>query len=366
MIRTIGLVTTNYNLNGYGVLTEERPASAVPFGGRYRLLDFALSNMVNSRIQTVGLVTPYRYRSIMDHVGSGKPWGLDKKSGGLYILPGSVYGLRDTESRFLFRDILHNLSYFRQGDADYVLVSSGSLVANVDYTPMLAQQEVRGSQVTLLYRRTAEGEKRKAYYLTLNGEGRVTGIDTAEEGEYQFLDSFLIEKSLLLRLAEDFSTLGYMNFIDVLKMVLDSVNVDSFRFDGHVAYMDNVKDYFRSSMALLEPAVRQDLFSRERPILTKIHDTPPALYTPGSSVTHTVMAAGTVVEGEVENSVVFRSCRIEKGAVVKNCVLMEKCVIKAGARLENVICDKYVTVSEGAVICGTDENPCVLPKGCVV
>ena len=129
MNRTIGLITANYSLAGFGTVGEERPSASIPFGGRYRLMDFALSNMVNSRIQTVGMITPYRYRSIIDHIGAGKEWDLDRKSGGLYILPGAAYGFRDPNARFLFRDIIRNQTYFRQGDGDYILFSSGTLVA---------------------------------------------------------------------------------------------------------------------------------------------------------------------------------------------------------------------------------------------
>ncbi len=150
MNRTIGLISTNYSVPGFGSVTEVRPAASIPFGGRYRLLDFALSNMVNSRVQTVGLVTPYFYRSIMDHVGAGKPWDLSRKEGGLYILPGTVFGFHEENARFLFRDLLHNLEYLRQGDGDYILVSSGTLVANIDYQPMITKHELEGKPVTLL------------------------------------------------------------------------------------------------------------------------------------------------------------------------------------------------------------------------
>ena len=130
--------------------------------------------------------------------------------------------------------------------------------------------------------------------------------------------------------------------------------------------MDGMEDYFRASLDLLDSSVRRELFQSDRPIRTKAHDTPPALYAPGSAVKNSVMTAGSIIEGSVENSVCFRNVRIEKGAVVKNCVLMEKCVVKAGARLENVVCDKNVTVSEDKIVCGTAEHPCVLAKGGVV
>ena len=366
MNRTIGLICANYGIDGYGVLTEERPPVSVPFAGRYRLLDFAMSNLVNSRIQTVGLITPHYYRSIMDHIGAGKEWDLDRKDGGLYILPGTAFGFRDPDSRFLFRDFLHNLSYFRQGDGDYFLVSDGTIVANIDYQPMIADHELSGRGVTFLYRKTEPGEKRRGYYLTLDEKGAVTDITLGSEGENLFLNSFIIGKALLLALARDYRAMVYMDLIAILKNVLGEIRAGAWRFDGHVFFADGVKDYFRSSMDLLDRDLRRELFNRSRQIRTKIHDTPPALYAPGSKVTNSVMTAGSIIEGLVENSVVFRNVRVEKGAEVKNCVLMEGCVVKAGARLENVICDKFVTVSANKEIRGVYGDPCVVPKGGVV
>ena len=231
MNRTIGLITTNYAISGFGALAEERAPASVPFGGRYRLMDFALSNLVNSRIQTVGLITPYYYRSIIDHVGAGKEWGLDRKDGGLYVLPGSAYGFRDTEGRFLFRDIIQNLPYFQKGDGDYILASSGTLVCNIDYQPMIAAHELNGDDVTLLYRDARPGEKRRALYLDLDGS-RVTDILRAQEGQAVFLDSFIINRSVILRLARDFENMGHLDLMDILKMAQGGLRISAFRFDG--------------------------------------------------------------------------------------------------------------------------------------
>ena len=224
MNRTIGLISTNYSVPGFGSVTEVRPAASIPFGGRYRLLDFALSNMVNSRVQTVGLVTPYFYRSIIDHVGAGKPWDLSRKEGGLYILPGTVFGFHEENARFLFRDLLHNLEYLRQGDGDYILVSSGTLVANIDYQPMITKHELEGKPVTLLYKKMQPGEKRPGRYLTLDGD-TVAGIRRADEGENLLLDCFIVDKSFLLRMARDYAALDYMDFLDILAHVLPEVAV---------------------------------------------------------------------------------------------------------------------------------------------
>lgn len=365
MYRTIGLITANFDFGGFGALTEERPAVSIPFGGRYRLMDFALSNMVNARIQTVGMITPYRYRSIIDHIGAGKEWDLDRKSGGLYIMPGTVYGFRESDGRFLFRDFQTNIRFF-ETDADYVLVSSGALVCNIDYTHMLDRHDLAGRGVTLLCRRTNPGESQRGYYLTLTENGIVSDIAADDGGEYLFLDCFIINRSLLLRLTRDFSNLGQMDIIEILRLAMNSITVGSYLFEGYVARMSNASDYLRSSMELLNRSVRRELFDRERQIRTKVHDTPPALYTSGSSVKDSLVAAGCIIEGTVQNSVLFRSVKVEKGAVVKNCVLMEKTVIKSGAVLENVICDRSVTITADTRIQGTCESPCVLPKGRVI
>lgn len=366
MNRTIGLLTANYSTSGFGTLTEKRPPACIPFGGRYRLMDFALSNMVNSRISTVGLITPYYYRSIMDHVGAGKEWGLDKKEGGLFILPGTVFGLKEENAHLLLRDIIHNSNYLARGDGDYILVSGCSLVYNMDYQPMIAKHELQGWPITILYRKTKHGEKHRGYYLTLDENGTVTGIQQGEEGENLFMDCFLIDKSFLLRFMRDFRALGYMDFMDIVRQNLDMIKVNSWRFDGYVGYTDGLEDYMRSSLDLLNPEVQQELFPADRQIRTKIHDTPPASYVPGSVVKNSMMTAGSVIEGTVENSIIFRNVRVEKGAVVRNCVLMEKCVIKAGAWLEYVVCDKNVTISPSTCITGSPEHPCVLAKDAVI
>ena len=365
MNRTIGLVTANFAIGGFGTITEERPTVSIPYGGRYRLIDFALSNIVNARIQTVGLITPYRYRSIIDHIGAGKEWDLDRKDGGLYILPGTVYGFRENDGHFLFRDFLHNRRYFQTG-ADYILACSGSLVCNIDYQPLIARHELSGAGVTLLYRKTEPGFTHKGYYLTFDEKGRVSEIKRTDHGEYLFLDSFIINMALLQSLMKHYDNLGQLDLMDVLALTTGEVPMEGYEFTGYIASMSGTAAYLRANLDLMDPKVRHELFDPERKILTKIHDTPPALYSPDSHVRSALVAAGSTIEGTVENSILFRSVRIEKGAVVKNSVIMDKCVIQAGAYLENVICDRSVTVTAGTRIQGTGESPCVLPKGGVV
>ena len=363
MNRTIGLISTNYTVECFAELCEKRPPAALPFGGRYRLMDFALSNMVNARISTVGFMTPYYYRSILDHMGAGKSWGLDKKSGGLFVLPGSVFGFKDEQGRFLIRDMERNRQFLEQGDGDYVLCCDCSFVYNADYQSLIAQHEYAGRSVTLLYKPMAEGERRTGWYLDLDEQGRVTALRRGESGKYLFLNCFMADRTFLLRFLRDYKAAGYMDFAEALAQVLSTVYVSSHAFTGYVGYMDSPADYMRSSLDLLEHNVRQELFFSERQVYTKIHDEPPAFYAPGAQVKNSVVASGSIIEGTVENSILFREVKVEKGAVVRNCVIMEHGTVCAGAVLDHVICDKNVHISEGVSLCGTEEHPCILAKG---
>lgn len=217
MNRTIGLLTANYSTSGFGTLTEKRPPACIPFGGRYRLMDFALSNMVNSRISTVGLVTPYYYRSIMDHVGAGEGMGPGQERGRAFHPP--RHGVRPEGGKRPSSAAGHHSQQQLSGpgDGDYILVSGCSLVYNMDYQPMIAKHELQGWPITILYRKTKHGEKHRGYYLTLDENGTVTGIQQGEEGENLFMDCFLIDKSFLLRFMRDFRALGYMDFMDIVR-----------------------------------------------------------------------------------------------------------------------------------------------------
>ena len=362
MIRTIGLVSTNYSVEGFEELCENRCAAALPFGGRYRLMDFALSNLVNGGIRTVGVITPYYYRSILDHMGAGKAWGLDRKAGGLFVLPGSIYGFRDENSRFLLEDIQRNRQYLEQGDADYVLCTDCGFLYNADYRLLMERHEVSGADVTLLYKPLRE-ERRRGCYLTLDEKGRVRAITNAEEGEKLFLNCFIINRGFLLRFLDNYRHMAHRDFTELLSGLLSEVKAEAMAFEGTVLYTDGIADYFAASQSLLRREVRQELFQGERQIYTRIHDEPPTAFSEATTVKNSVISSGGHMGGRVENSVLFRGVIVEEGAEVKNCVLMETTVVRAGAVLENVISDKQVCVGGGVVLRGTAEHPCLLRKG---
>ena len=363
MSSIIGLISTNYTGENYGKLIEERPVASIPFAGRYRLIDFHLSSMANSGIDTVGVITPTNYRSLADHLNMGREWGLNKKQGGMFMLPGASHGLKDTSARFSLRDVLLNRDFFLRADEETVLFCAANRVYNMDFRPAIEYHEKSGNPVTLIYKTHKDGATAQGLFLKLSPSGAVTAIEGSAVGETNvFLDSMLISRKLLLDFIECYQNLGYIDIMDILATNLSQIQVGSWCFTGYEHAVDDAQDYMKVSMDLLRPEVQDELFNEDMPILTKTSDSPPAKYLPGSKVRNSMVAASCILEGTVENSILFRNVEIGEGAVVRNSVLMQHCVIGPGAVVENVICDKYVKISSDVKLSGSEKKPFVIGK----
>lgn len=363
MKRMMGLVAANFSDTSFGQLTQERPVASLPFGGRYRLVDFPLSNMVNSGIHTVGLITPYMYRSLMDHVGVGKEWALSRKIGGMFILPGSIYGMKNVQGKFLLRDIIQNKIYLERSRRELVVVTGCNKIYNIDYREVAAQHEASGADVTLIYKKSYVPTEMHEQFLTISENGRVTEINKEPGNDANcFLDAFIINLDLLLNFINWYDALGYMDLIEVLEENLDKVKIGSYAFNGYVGAVNGLKSYMQVSRELLNENVRKHLFVPERPISTKVQDSAPAKYMPSSKISNSLVATGCIISGTIENSTLSRGVVVEKGAVIRNCVIFPNCRIGAGAVLENVICDKYVTIKDGVTLLGSTEKPIVVSK----
>jgi glucose-1-phosphate adenylyltransferase len=363
MSSVIGLLSTNYTGEHYGKLIEDRPVASIPFGGRYRLIDFSLSSMVNSEIDTVGVITPSNYRSLADHLNMGREWGLNKKQGGMFMLPGSAHGLKDWSARFSLRDVILNREFFLRADEDTVLFCAANRVYNMDFRPAIAQHERSGAPVTLIYKKVQSGETAKGLFLKLSASGQVSSIENSAPGEANcFLDSMLISRKLLLDFIECYQNLGYIDIMDILATNLGQIQVGSWCYTGYEHAVDDARDYMLVSLDLLRPQVQAELFAEDRPIFTKTQDSPPAKYLPGANVKNSLVAASCTLAGTVENSILFRNVEIGEGAVVRNSVLMQHCIISPGAVVENVICDKYVKISPDVKLSGSEAKPFVIGK----
>ena len=366
MKQVFGLICANYSPDYMGDIVKDRPIAALPFGGRYRLIDFALSNMTNMGIQSVGVVMASNYRPIIDHISSGKAWGLDRKREGLFILPGANFGARFGAVKFLMGDIIRNQEYLIRANEQYIIISSANQVFNMDYEELARAHIARGADVTLVYKKTSgyyvsDEEK---IFLTLNSDGMVSGFGHSQidEKDNLFCDLLIMNKNLLMDLIDWYKEVPYIDLMEVIEQNHRTIRINAFETDCYLKRIDSVKEYYRTNMDLLKKEVRKELFQGDRKIYTKVRDNPPTKYETGCHVSNTLVANGCVIYGTVENSIISRRNIIEKGAVVKNSILMQGTIVRAGAVVENVISDKYAEIHPGSVIKGRTDKPIYLPK----
>ncbi len=367
MKKCIGLVSANYSIEGFQVISESRAMAAVPFGGRYRLIDFPLSNLSNAGITTAGIITPGNSRSLVEHVGTGKEWGFGRKAGGLFFLPGTMYGERNQNSRFMLRDLEKNSRFLEVGNSDYIILCGSNEIYNIDLAALLEHKEKSPAKCTLVYKKMLADEGEKSFYLDINEQGAVRNISTRGKGVVnRFLDCAIFDMDFLRGLLERYSALEDMDVIEIIAGFIKKFDVDSFEFTGYAAIINNASNYMTASMDLLDVDIRRELFNKDRKIYTAVQDRAPTRYGPEARVKNSLIAGGCVIDGTVENSIVFRSSVIGKGAVIKNSILMQHSEIGNKASVENAMLDKNVTINEGVIIAGGTAQPFIIEKGRVL
>ena len=362
MDKTIGIITANYSTKYPTVLSEARPVASMPFLGRYRVVDFALSNMVNCGIRTVGMIMPYNYRSLIDHIGSGRDWDLNRKKGGLFILPGSAFGTSRTGSRFLLRDLAHNKVYMRRGSSELCIITSASFVFNMDYGQLANAHRESGADITVLTK-TAEGKDVDVTGFNVE-DGRVKGLKHGVDfGDTAFLDCFVIGRDLLLQMLEWYAQTDYLDLFEALGTDYGRVKVQTYDYDGYAAPIFNKDSYFKANMDLLDPKISAELFPPDRPVRTKAHDNAPAKFESGSHVCNSRISGSCRIYGTVYNSILGRGVTVASGATVNNAIVMQSCVIESGARVENAIVDRNNVVPERTELRGTPDALFIKEKG---
>lgn len=355
-------------------LVSERLMASIPFASRYRLVDFILSSMVNCGIDNVSIIVRKNYHSLMDHLGSGREWDLTRKNGGLNMVPPfaektvKVYNGR-------VEALASIMDFLKEQKEKYVVMSDTNLAVNFDFNAMLAAHIESGADVTVAYREEAlpksaiesRSLNKDLYYtLDLEEDGRVKEIEiNSKKTDVQnfSMNIYIIDRQLLIDQISDAFVRGYVYFErDILAPQIDKLNVRAFRYDGYVARISDMKSYFNENMKMLKDENVDALFAAGSPIYTKIRDDNPTRYVDGARVKDIMAADGCLIEGEVENSILFRGVKIGKGAKVSNCVLMQDTVVEAGAELSYVITDKNVTVTEGKEMKGSDTFPVYVAK----
>ena len=370
--KALGIIFPNSYDNWVPELVNVRLMASIPFASRYRMIDFVLSSMANSGIDNISVIVKKNYHSLMDHLGSGREWDLVRKNGGLNIFPPFM----ESDSRaYLGRAgaLANTLDFLRSQKEKYVVMTDSNIAVDFDFTAMINAHIESGADVTVAYNEQElpanflyhEANDRDHYYTLNINNGRVEKIliNAKDKGVQNFsMNMYVIDRELLINLINEASLRGNEYFErDVLIPQLSKLNVQAYKYDGYLARITGMKSYFDENMKLLDDYNIDALFDGN-PIYTKIRDDNPTRYIDGAKVKNTMAADGCVIEGEVENCVLFRGVKIAKGAVVKNCVLMQDTVVEAGANVEYTITDKNVVISAGKELKGNDSFPVYIPK----
>ncbi len=367
----MGIILTNEDK--IPPITDIRANSALPIAGRYRIIDFVLSNMANAGITNIGVATKTNYSSLMDHIKSGKPWDLDRKHAGLNILPPSLeqmsYGSIKGNIGMLagIRDYIH-----RSGQT-YVVLSIGNEIYNMDLSEVVEHHINNQFDVTAVYKNLTgadEAELSRYTLLELGEDNRVTDIEVKPRYPKTVnacMDIYIMEKALLESIVDECSARGDRDFIkDALIKKIDGLRIFGYEHKGCAYKIDSMASYYRMNMNFLDADIRKELLNGPSPIYTKTKDQSPTHYGAEAEIENSFVSDGCAIEGTVINCVLSRGVKIAKGAVVKNSIIMQDSIIDEGVEVDHVVFDKEVVITKGRKLIGQENYPLAIAKGTVI
>ncbi len=369
MNRVMGIVLTGGRKESMKELVAKRSVSAIPVGGKYRAIDFVLSNMVNSGIDKVGVVTQYSFRSLMDHLGSGKEWDLDRRNNGLFVFPPYLAGENSGWYKGSADGIHSNLTFLTRSKEEYVLVATGNCIYNMDYSNLLEEHMSSEADITLMYRDMSDLDSNEWVNfgnIELDGDNRI--VDFLEKPVHpqtsmSSIGVYILKRTLLIDLLVEGHAKGCYDFTkDIVIQKLDSLVVKGYKFDGYWRSMSSIPMFYRCNMEMINPEVTKELFEDNGRIFTKVKDETPTKYNEEAEVKESIVADGCIIEGEVYNSVLSRGVKVGRGSVIKNSIIMQDSIIGENVTLNYVILDKEVTVNDGKVLKGEHSHPVIVGK----
>ncbi len=373
MKNVMGVIYTGENDARLRELTMIRAIAALPVAGRYRVIDFLVSSMVNSGMKNVGVITQKNYHSLMDHLGSGKEWDLHGKNDGLHILPpfltrenvGVYSGTLDA--------LRSNTDYLTRSKQEYVVFSGSNIIYNAHLDQMVRYHQASGADVTLMYTKDKSMQRDEhGTYISVAEDGTVTDIEvepTHPSLDLTYMEVVVMKRELLRSLVDKGVAHGLHDFRrDVLLTMVQEgkARVNAWEYTGPCWRLDSVQSFFKFNMDVLEADNRRRLFDPEMPVYTKVRDDMPARYGENANVVNSLVADGCVIEGTVENCILARGVRIAPDAHVKNCIIMQDGQVHSGAYIENCILDKQAIIKRNARLIGPAAYPIVIAKNVVI
>lgn len=364
----LGIIFSNIHNETIDELTRKRTSASIPFGGRYRLIDFTLSNFVNAGMSNVGVLTQKNYQSLMDHVGSGRDWDLSRKNGGLIIFPPYSSYRSDFLYENRFEALKSVIGYVSKSKEDDVVLTDCDSVNVINYNDVLEAHLSSGADITIVYQQKKVTEDLKSHMtINLDEISRVTSatlkakIDSLANVS---LNVWVIKRRLLQTLLTDAVTTGATSFQrDVIYANIKTLKIYGYNYQGIYLHMNSMENYYHGNMLLLNKNIRQELFGNpDCRIYTKVRDSAPTRYGKDAQVSNSFIADACEIEGTVINSILFRGVKVEKGTVISNCILMQDTIVGSGCKLNHVITDKNVSIRDRNVLSGCEKVPYYLGK----
>lgn len=367
--KIMGVINLIHETDELERLTQGRCTATVPFASRYRLIDFTLSNMVNSGINEVGVFAHRKYRSLMDHIGSGKSWDLQHRQSGLFVLPPITDDVQELSRGDLFH-FYQNRDFFLRAQPEYVLITRSHVICNIDYREVLAYHIEQQADITVICKESIEPLLGKARKVRMNLDGRITDIQDSYGrmiSDISNMEMYLMKKELLMDLVETSLAKGQDHLVrHAIFSRIDQLRVFGYLHHGFVACVNTISSYYANSMKLLQSEVWKELFFEPGPIYTKVKDGSPARYKQDAVVEQSIIANGCIIEGTVRNSILFRGVHVHKDAIVEDSIIMQNGVILPHSIVKHSIFDKDVVLEEGREVRGVQSSPFLAAKSRVI
>lgn len=370
-MNVMGLVFANSAT--MGALTDQRTMASLPFGGRYRQVDFALSNLACAGVRHIGVITRHNYQSLINHIGSGEEWGLELEEGGLEFL--TPYSMSKTDTyRGKLESLYSAMRFLEYGPEDeYVVMIDAAIVSNIDLSKVIASHIDSGKDITVVTKSgIADGKKQLDLALKLDDNGQITDIavDYVASSDYvSSMDMFVLSKKWLIRQVREHIARNLYHMDRDLVLGLwqkGAASINVYPFEGAALFNESVEEYFKNTLSLIDKDVRREIFAGNHPVYTKVRDRVPSYYGETCHIDNCLVADGCVLEGNAKNCVLFRQVTLGAGVEAEGCVIMNDTVIGENCTLKNVILDKDVVVRPGAKLMGTPSNPIIVKRGEIV
>lgn len=358
----MAILNLEENENDIRGLTAYRPIATIPIGGRYRVIDFMLSNFVNAGLKNIAVFVKKNTRSLIDHIGTGKPWDLNRKHGGLFMFDHSMISYNNYDLKMFG----NNIEFLNRNQASEVIIASSYMICNLDMEQIIDAHEESGNDISIVYKRVDNADR---YFLNcaclnIDNEKRVVSISKNigfQKENNICMEIFLMKKPILLRLIYMAVQQGYFDdFNNFLYNHIGLFRTGAIEFTGFLSCINSISSYYDTNMSFLNRDIMRELFTADRPVYTKTKDSPPAHYLEGSHGENSLIADGSIIKGTVRDSVIARSAVIDEGVELDHCIILQGASIHEGAQLSHVIVEKGVNINAGTQIVGTADFPIVI------